>query len=138
LACTFFHGEATPRSLIPFEVDGVRFIVEKCDKGGEFREGCSYHVLEFFTGDAIELVCQVEEDRSSCGEGVGAFRLIDKLLDGQLHGFDYEVRAVGNPNGKVIWEEVCGKFIVKCACDVGHDEASDGSGDAQGLELGRV
>ena len=94
-------------------------------------------MLEFFTGDAIELVCQVEEDRSSCGEGVGALRVIDKLLDGQLHGFDYEVRAVGNPNGKVIWEEVCGKFIAKCACDVGRDEAS-GSGDAQGPELGRV
>jgi hypothetical protein len=56
--------------------------------------------------------------------------VIDKLLDGQLHGFDYEVRAVGNPNGKVIGEEVCGKFIAKCACDMGRDEASDGSGDA--------
>ena len=64
--------------------------------------------------------------------------MIDKLLDGQLHGFDYEVRAVGNPNGKVIWEDVCGKFISKCACDVGRNEVTDGSGDAQGPELGRV
>ena len=40
-------------------------------------------------------------------------RVIDKLLDGQLHGFDYEVRAVGNPNCKVIGEEVCSKFITK-------------------------
>ena len=138
MACTFFHGEATPRSVIPFEVEDVRFIVEECNKREEFGEGCSYHVLEFLTGDAIELVCQVEEDRSLCGEGVGVLRVIDKLLDGQLHVFDYKVRAVGKPNGKVIGEEMCGKFIAKRACDVGRDEALDGSGDAQGPELGRV
>ena len=138
MACTFFHREMTQRFVIPFEVDGVRFIVHECNKGKEFGEGCSYHVLEFLMGNAIELVCQVKEDRSSCGEGVGALRVIDKLLDGQLHGFDYKVRAIGNPNGKVIGEEVCGKFIAKNACDVGRDEASDGSGDAQGPELGRV
>ena len=89
-------------------------------------------MLEFFTGDAIELVCQVEEDRSSCGEGVGALRVIDKLLDGQLHGFDYEVRAVGNPNGKVEGGEVGSKFVAKRTGHVSADEMVYCGWDAQG------
>ena len=72
-------------------MDNVWFVVEECYKGEDLGEGCGNDFLEFFTGDAIGLVCQVEEDSSSCGEGVGALRVIDKLFDGELHCFDHKV-----------------------------------------------
>ena len=43
-------------TVIPFEVDVVRFIVEECNQGEEFWEGRGYDIFEFFTGDAVELV----------------------------------------------------------------------------------
>ena len=48
-------------------MDSVRFIVEECNNGEEFGEGCSYRVLEFLTGDALNWF--VRSKKTAAGVG---------------------------------------------------------------------
>jgi len=49
LACTFLHRQTAPRTIIPFEVHSIRFVVKECNQWKEFGEGSCNNIFEFFT-----------------------------------------------------------------------------------------
>ena len=113
-------------------MDSVWFVIEECDEGEEFGEGCGNHVLEFFSRDTVELIREVEEDGGAGGEGLFLLWAVDIFLNSKLHSFNDEVRAIGNANGKVEGEEVGSKFVVKRTGHVSADETAYCGRNAQG------
>ncbi len=110
----------------------VWFVVKECDEGEEFKKGGGNHVFEFLPGDAVKLVCEVEEDGGASGEGLFLLWAVHIFLNSELHSFNNEVRAIGDANRKVEGKEVSSKFVAKCAGYVGADETAYGGGNAKG------
>ena len=78
------------------------------------------------------MVCQIKEDSGTCGKATGLLGVVNIFLNFKLHGLHYEVRAVWNANSIIIGQEVVGKFLVKCECNVAVDDTSDCRGNSEG------
>ena len=80
---------------------GIRFVVKECNQWEEFGEGSCNNILEFFAGDAVELVGEVKENGSTSRERLGALWEINIFLDSKLHCFDNEVCAIRDTDSKI-------------------------------------
>ena len=77
-----------------------------------------HDILEFFSCNAVELVCQIKENSRACGKAIGLLGVVNIFLDGELHCFHYEVRSVGYTDSIIVVEEVVCEFLSMCACDL--------------------
>jgi len=78
------------------------------------------------------LVGEIKKNGGTSGERLGTLWEVDVFLDSKLHSFDNEVCAIRNTDSKIERKEVCGELVAKGMGNMGRDDASDGSGDAQG------
>ena len=90
------------------------------------------YILEFFSCNAVELVCQVEENSCACGKAIVLLGVVNIFLDGELHCFHYEVRSVRYADSIIVGEEVVCKYLSQCLCNVAGYEASDRGRDTKG------
>ena len=86
-------------------MNGVWFVIEKCDKWEEFGEGGGDDVFEFFSGNAVKLIREVEKDGSMCGKGVALLGAVDVPFNGKLHGFHNQVGSIGNTDSNKVERE---------------------------------
>ena len=63
MADGLLHEEGAPFTISPFVVDAPRLFVEEGGEEEDFREGICNNFEERFTGDTVELVGEVKQDR---------------------------------------------------------------------------
>lgn len=132
---TFFHQEDVPFSVGFSEVDFTLCAVEEVEKREKLRVPVIYDVVDFFAGDVVEHVLEVEANEASGGGLVVFLLLRDVLFDGELGCTNHEVHTILNSDSKVEGEEVTGKFRSENECDMVREDATDGGRDTNRSKL---